>query len=117
MIRKKIKGGISQGGIVQGGMIQTRRAHQEAIMTGEPVRGKHVMPLPPLLNLHLAMTMPLCLAILMLTVGPPLMMLLVQIQKGNRSKRCLWQRDLGGRANVKLAVKMRRLISGRSTRS
>ena len=62
-------------------------------------------------------TMAPCLAILMPMAGPPLMMLLVQIQKGNRSKRCLWQRDLGGRANVKLAVKMRRLIFGKSTKN
>jgi len=110
-IRKKIQGGIIQGGIVQGGivqggMIQIRRHHPEPIRTGEPVSGNHGMTVRSLLNLHLAMAMSPCLAILMPTVGPQLMML-----------RSLLQRDLGGRANVKLAVKMRRLISGKSTRS
>ena len=84
---------------------------QEPIMTGKVVRGNHVMLLHPL-NLHLAMTLLLCLAIL---IGPLQMMLLVQFQRRFLSLRDLRSRDDSG--NVKLAMKMRRHMFGRSTRS
>jgi hypothetical protein len=61
------------------------------------------------------MTLLLCLAILMPTIGPLQMMLLVQFQREFLLLRDLRSRDDSG--NVKLAMGMRRHMFGRWTRN